>query len=84
MSLSLDTVTTKGHSLQHQWKILPATVISYIPLDKKKFVQEKLAGVTASVNTIIRHDNDMTVTCVTIPNPLVSIQGPRLGFFSFQ
>lgn len=43
---------------------------------KKKFVQEKLAGVTTSVNTIIRHDNDMTVTCVTIPNPLVSIQVP--------
>ena len=70
VSLSLDAVTTKGHSLQHQWKILPVTMISYIPLDKKKnSFKRKLAGVTASVITIIRHDSDMTVTCVTIPIP---------------
>ena len=36
---------------------------------KKNSFKRKLAGVTASVITIIRHDSDMTVTCVTIPIP---------------
>ena len=87
VSLSLDTVTTKGHypvPLQHQWKILPVTIISYIPLDKKKFVQEKTGW---SYRISYYHyspwqwyDRDLCYHT----NPTVSIQGPRLGFSSFQ